>query len=47
MAKKHYTGKLVLKREVKPVNILQKNLETINKLKPYAKKVKEEKHEAD
>ena len=32
MAKKHYTGKIVIKREYKTVNVMQEQLKTMNKI---------------
>lgn len=32
MAKKHYTGKIVIKRERQTVNLMQEQLKTTNKI---------------
>ena len=44
MAKKHYTGKIVIKREYKPVNVMQEQLEMMNKI---VKKLNERKKEKE
>lgn len=44
MAKKHYTGKIVIKREYKPVNVMQEQLKTMNKI---VKKINEHKKEKE
>lgn len=44
MAKKHYTGKIVIKRECKTVNVMQEQLKTMNKI---VKKINERKKEKE
>ena len=44
MAKKHYTGKIVIKRGYKTVNVMQEQLKTMNKI---VKKINERKKEKE
>lgn len=44
MAKKHYTGKIAIKREDKTVNVRQEQLKTMNKI---VKKINERKKEKE
>lgn len=44
MAKKHYTGKIVIKREYKTVNVRQEQLKAMNKI---VKKINERKKEKE
>ena len=44
MAKKHYTGKIVIKREYKTVHVRQEQLKTMNKI---VKKINERKKEKE
>ena len=44
MTKKHYTGKIVIKREYKPINVMQEQLKTMNKI---VKKINERNKEKE
>lgn len=44
MAKKHYMGKIAIKREYKTVNVRQEQLKTMNKI---VKKINERKKEKE